>query len=330
MAAGSFGAGQVEGIMGRLTKSLTDIADAFEAAVSPLKKFVDAISPGQVQVFNLAMRDLNATIGSAFIPVMQVMTEGVRRAAAILNPAVDALAPAFRSLSEALLSFMLPAVQTTSHALKSMSPLIEGIGDALHLLGDFLGVVNVIMLSLKDALGDFFKALVGGGAGGGLKSIFDQIKEGLQRFLVTLITVSAQIAKAFGATGFIEHLQKNLQELTKTTGGKGGVSGVHITGLEQISKDLAQAAATAAGGGQKGRGIEDIANEALKQIGDIASGVTPLSKEVTTLVKTVLDIYNFLKAASSGVAEQAQAVGQAASNAAQTVKEAAKKVFWPF
>ena len=292
MSASSFGAGQVEGIMGRLTTSLTGIADAFEAAVGPLRKFVEAISPGQVQVFNLAMRDLNATIGSAFLPVMQVMTEGVRRAASLLTPAVDALAPAFRSLSEALLSFMMPAVQTTAHALKSMAPLVEGIGQALHVFGDFLGVINVIMLSLKDALGDFLKTLLGGGNSGGFKSVFDNIISALQRFLVTLIVTSAQIAKLFGATGFIEYLQKNLRELAAPgTGGKGGASNVHIAGLEQISKDLAQAAATAAGGGAKGPGFEEIAKEALKQLEDINKGLNPLGGLVDSLKTKIIEAF---------------------------------------
>jgi hypothetical protein len=109
----------------------------------------------------------------------------------------------------------------------------------------------------------------------------------LQKFLVTLIVTSAQIAKLFGATGFIEHLQKNLEEIAKPgTGGKGGVSNVHLAGLEQISKDLAQAAATAAGGGTKGRGLEDIANEALEQLKKMGDN-NPLQEELTKLAEKV-------------------------------------------
>jgi hypothetical protein len=315
----SFGHDQVEGVMGRLTAALTDISTAFERAAGPITKFVEAISPGQVQVFNLAMRDLNATIGSAFVPVMQVLTEGVRKAASLIVPAVDALAPVFRSLSEALLSFMLPAVQTISHALKGMAPLFDGIAQALHTLGDLFGVINVIMLSAKDAFADFFKAFLGGGAGGGLKDIFAGIKDAVYRFMITLITVSATIAKIFGATGFIDHLKKNLSELAKPgEGGKGGgFANVSIKGIEQIGKDIAQAAATAAGTGQKGKGIEELAAEALLKLDGVVNSVTPLEKILTALPGLIGEaVARAIGGAKAAVAEQAQDIIKATDPAA--------------
>lgn len=282
-----FGKGQVEGVMGRITQSLTDIADAFEAAVGPISKFVDAISPGTMQLFQMALRDLHATIGSALLPVVNVMTDAVKKASQMLVPAVDALAPAFRSLANALTSFMMPAIQVTSHALKSMAPLLESVGDVLKTMGDVLGVMSVLLLSIKDALGQFFKSLIGG-TGGGFSDMLAKLRDGVYQLMTTLLVAAAYIAKAFGALGFIEHLQKNLRELAKPgdEGGKGAaLQGASLKGFEQISKDLAVAAAQAvAGGGDDvDKKLEEWAADAVGKLDEVMKNGQTLTQVLENL-----------------------------------------------
>lgn len=284
----------LEGVLGGLSSKIADVATHFEALAGPLAKFVDALSPGTMQIFQLAMRDLYATIGSALLPVMQMLIEAVRKTSALLVPAVDALEPAFRSLAAGLLSFIMPAMQVLSHALKGMAPLMEAAGEALHILGDALGIVGVAFMSLKDAFGVFINGLMGGGGGGGgLKTMLDGLRDAVFKVMMVMITAAAAIAKAFGNTEFIKKFVENLKELQNPgEGGKGAaLAGAGLKGLEQISKDLAVAATMAAGAGEhdKEDPMKKLTERMLKELEDVGENADDMLKWAKETYQIVTD-----------------------------------------
>lgn len=315
----------VEDVMGRLTGALTDIATRFEKLAEPVSKFVDALSPGTVQVFGLAMRDLTATIGVALLPVMQVLTDGVQRAAGVLLPAMEHLQPAFRSLTDALMSFMLPTVQIFAHKMAGIADIVQVVAEALKVLGDLFGVISVIVLSAKDAISAFVNSLIGGGGGGGLADTLKNLKDAIYRVMIALLGAAASIAKAFGADSFVNALISNLKELTGAKGGVGGAAqNLAFKDFEQIGKDMALAAAQASeGGGQSSKDIRDYAKDAIANLENIAKNGTSLDKFLTERLPHIIQAaiksgFESVRATASEAVDNAKSAAGAAASAAAT------------
>lgn len=313
----------LDSVMGKLTSTLTNVSAKFEALVTPMSRFVEALAPGEIQILNQAFRDLNATIGTAFLPVIQNLGEQIHKAAALLEPATEKLAPVFDNLSNAMGNLMLPAVQVLSHTLQGLAPILDGVSQAFVVFSDGVKLASALMLSLKDAIGDFISGLLGG-QGNALSTTLEKLKDAVYRVMTVMVQAAAVIANTFGASSFTAALIKNLQELSEgKAGGVGGAAqNIQIKGLEAFTKDLAIAAASATGGDKK-KDATDFAAETvaalqkIQQDGVKIQDFVNFEKITNAITKAIREGFKQAKDAAVATASQAakgtaEAIGGAA------------------
>ena len=251
---------KLETALSTLAGSIAGVSSKFESLAEPVGKFVEALQPGQAVLFSNAMRDLNATIGVAFLPVMQQLTQGVREAAALVLPAARALGPIFDQLSGTLKDLIVNGVGRASEGMIQMVPLLQNLAEVASLVGQSFSAGFAAITS-------FFKALLGNKVSDGYKSFFDGVKDVLKGFVNWLLIGTISLAKFVGATGFVDNFVKALEEMGKRDQGgvTGGLQDVSIKGLDQFTKDLAVAAQYAAGGGS-----QKSDKEYFKELADLA------------------------------------------------------------
>lgn len=225
-------AGKLEGALNTLAGVVGNVSGKFESLAEPFGRFVEALSPGEMELFGSAMRDLNATIGHAFLPVIQQLTKGASEAAAALVPAVTALAPIMNSLGATVKDLVVISVERMASALTKATPLLDALASSARVA---VGVYDALIQTLS--------------GGSGINTLFKTLGEWITKLVTTIVSGIAALAASLGATGFRKNLIDSLKGKNRAEGGlTGGVHDVGIKGLEQITKDLAVAAAYAAGG----------------------------------------------------------------------------------
>ena len=287
----------IEGVMQKFASTLTDVSAKFEAVAAPVAKFVEALSPGTMQVFALAMRDLTATIGVAMLPIIQNLTTGLHSAANLLLPAMQAMQPIMDKLSTILVGGMLKGVQLLSHALQGLAPAGDALAAVFEVMVNAVTSAAAVMLAFKDSMGAFINSLMGGKEGATLADTLHKLKDAMQRVVIVLLQAAAAIANSFGAGGFTTSLINNLKEMQKAqaggTGVGGALQGASMKGFEQIGKDLAIAAASAVaggGGGAVGKSMEQFAEEAVKALEDMQKNGKTISEMFPEVTKFLKDI----------------------------------------
>lgn len=225
---------------------LTDITKGFTDLAAQVQQFVTALSPGAMQVFNLALRDLQATIGVALIPIIQTLTDGLHQAAGLLLPAMQKLAPVFAQLAQMFLSIMLPAVQAVSVVFQALVPLLNIALQVWSAFSTAVGALVTILATLAQTILDTIVSAFGGD----LSDYAAKLKEAIYQVTALMLKLVAAIATALGLTGFVDALLKNLNDAAHppSSGAGGAAQNIGLKGLEQITKDLAIAAASATGG----------------------------------------------------------------------------------
>jgi hypothetical protein len=77
--------------------------------------------------FERALRGLQATIGVALEPLVDVFADLMDQIADELEPAMEALAPIVKDLAEAFASGILPVVQVFSTLLQALAPVLKDL-----------------------------------------------------------------------------------------------------------------------------------------------------------------------------------------------------------
>jgi hypothetical protein len=154
-------------LFGPMFAQLARLPGIFKEITETLTSFAAKASPSQFKMFQIAVEDVQGVIGRTFLPVLELMREGVRLVGdalatflpnmAEVRAALDPLFVAFRELQGALRGLM-----------SEIGPVIRGafIG-ALQLLGNVLAFVaraaTIAVQGLRLLLDPLFKlaALVG-------------------------------------------------------------------------------------------------------------------------------------------------------------------------
>lgn len=257
---------------------VTGIGTQFESLAAPFTKFVDALAPGTMQVFALHLRDLNATIGTAVLPIVEEVSDALQEAAGIIKPIMADLAPVLRDLTHSILALLLDSLRGLMGWFTLFMPLLTTLAEIIRTLTDIWTTLSSAIRSFFVALQPIFEALLSllqdtvvgflllaGPIGWlvlGIGYIVTHIKE-LLRWVQNIIlgfarlfAITAALA-GFGSTidGMVKRLQQQQKE--KEGGVGGAIQDASLKGFEQIGKDLAIAAAYA-GGGEKKDTVEDL------------------------------------------------------------------------
>lgn len=301
-------------VVGAVTQGLGMLAGAVQTAIKEflsipdkIRPFVQAFAPSSVLVFDQAIRDVSAVIGSALVPVMNASTEVVRAFGEALLPVMRQLEPALRQLAQETLQYLIPM---TKQVVAGLGPLLDGVlglADALRpMLPLFDGLFdswrtfNALFVATHVALIDFSTALISGWTALlGLTDGYASAGDALRQFSLGLLRVVATIAKLVGAESFLASLRRSFSEQPRgSTVGFAAATNAKIETAPEWARQLAVQASMAAGAAGKSpedafrdevsKMLKDISNEKVPSLTDaIRDGFKEFFKKIDQLPDTL-------------------------------------------
>ncbi len=265
-------------------------AKAFALATTMVvasKAFVEAFSPGTVLLFNLAIRDLMATVGQGLQPILEVFTGTIRDIAAIINPLFKELAPLIRQFAEVIGGILIVVIQSLVEVIRAFEPVLKFIIDIFKVfaavikiftavitlivavLTPFLAILDALMpiidlivaafgglADIISAIALIFKSFVDGiiaiikGLFGGVDTAdtMKSLRDGIREVIKQLVIFSVTLAKKLGLDSVVDQLLKNFRP-TSPSDVVAAATNPAIKSFENIANDLALAASVAQGGG---------------------------------------------------------------------------------
>jgi len=146
-----------------VTKTIENVLvnplEAIPGLIGQIRGAVETLNPAAMVAFDLAMRDLMAVFGEAFMPIVQVATSVVREFANTLRPILQTMAPLFKRMAESIGSLLIKNIDKLTQAFERMLPFIEmyikSMIDAATRQGAIADQSAANNSSLKD-IGSFF------------------------------------------------------------------------------------------------------------------------------------------------------------------------------
>ena len=149
-------------------------ASALQSVVSASLPFVAAFSPSDVMVFNQAVRDVTAVVGSLLVPVVRQATVFIRDFGSRLLPVVEQLRPAFEAISavlgkaagqvlgvfSTLARVLVPVVKVAGELFGVLLGLVEPLMDVVGVVAEVVGVVGSVLSAVIKALAEGIKPIV--------------------------------------------------------------------------------------------------------------------------------------------------------------------------
>ncbi|HEX8158768.1 MAG TPA: hypothetical protein VF526_15390 [Solirubrobacteraceae bacterium] len=273
------------------------VLGAFSELGGKMTQFVGALNPAAVQVFDVAMKDLSAVVGTALMPVFSVLTGAVKQASNLLLPVAQELAPVFAQIAEAGMQVFQPMMQLFANVVRyAMTPL-QVLADILTGIAPLYQAYYTIAATLVGTLAELLGSLMGGG----YKDAMKQTQTAFQKLANYAVIAAGALAKMAASVGFGagNTFLKNLIEAAK--GGKqGAAEGLgaatqgRVTDIRSFEKEQMAAAFTATQGmGDAAKTQEAYLAEAVKTLEGIQGGALD-AKEVlrkigNDIVKAVTD-----------------------------------------
>ncbi len=282
--------------VGFLSGPIRATGAAFTSLAQKLVPFVEAFAPGAVLAFNQAMRDTSAVVGSALLPVLNVMTGIVRHVGDALIPVAQKLAPILQTLADTVGKIIGVWVNTFASvlgafadAIRPLMPIFEGLGSLLQAWGVIVGGL----------LGGFMKMwtnLMGVPADGANK-----LKDAFQSLAKAAVLAVGALAKFAGADSILKGMINALGGEVKKGGSTGFAvpTNVQIQDAMSFNRDLAIRAFSAQGAPDPSD-EEEWRKEALEELQKLNAGQTTtwetLKQSFASLERTGKELTEALKA----------------------------------
>lgn len=127
-----------------------DLFNEFVAVTSQLtQKYTAAFAPAEAELFNEALRDLNAVIGEQLVPVTRAARDVIRW----VGDALDGLTPLFRGLIEDGLDKLRPVFSTLGETFQRLMTFAQPF---LQLFGEvFVEVLGFVATQVEHAAASF-------------------------------------------------------------------------------------------------------------------------------------------------------------------------------
>lgn len=238
--------------------ALNQARQALLNVVGTVTQFVDAIAPSVVFELNQAFRDLSATIGSAFISVVQVAASVVRELGGVLLPVLQQFTPIIATAANAVGNLFISVVRLLVAPLQLLVPLLDifvaATAEVDKVLTDLVTIATAVVRMFVEMTQLLFGALFGNDAVGSLKEVFRQLADIVRQVIKALLTFAATLATSLGGAGYVERfaaaLDKEAKERDARAGGlKAAANSPQIQDIASIARQAQLAAFTAAGGG---------------------------------------------------------------------------------
>ena len=260
-------------------KSIGGLTALIGQATEGLDVFVAALSPGTMIQFNQAIRDLNATVATAFLPIFQTFTDVLKDIAGELAPVMRQLAPIMKSLAESIANIVLPVVKIFAAALQALMPFFQMVADLIAMVVDALQPIFALIQAWA-SLGNIMATVLLE-----LAPVFKYLAEMLKTASERLLLFAVSVAKALGAMNFVEQVKAALRHDKKV--GEHAAGTVSMKGVQALNNDIQKLAflATGGSGGERQKSdterlIEEIEkvnpNETIKSIIDVLREIKEL------------------------------------------------------
>ncbi len=249
--------------------SLEKLKDVLLGAVNAVAPFVQALAPSVVQEFSSAMKDLQATIGSALIGIVQVASSVVREIGGVLLPLMQSLEPIITSAANVIGTLFVSVVRLAVVPLEALVPVLDILVGLFTEYEKVFSELIIITTAAARVLTDWIKSIFGSDASG-IKDLFKGFFDVIRQCIKALITLAATLAVAAGAAGLVNRfgdaLAREAAERDARAGGlKAAGTNPQITDIANIARQAQLAAFTAQGGGA---GREKTDTEYLKSLAD--------------------------------------------------------------
>lgn len=279
--------GPAGAVIGALADTFGEVQKSLQAMVGTVTQFVQAVSPSTILELSQAFKSLQATIGSAFVGAVQIVSSGVREIAGALLPTMQRLTPVINALANAMTTQLTAGARVVASALEFLAPLIELVAAALSeyskVFGDVMGVASAALKTLGGLLGNLL-----GGEMAGIRDTMREMANVVRRVIAALVSFGALLAVyAGGADGvrkFADALAKEAADREKRPGGLlGAASNAQTTDIASIMKQAQQAAFISAGGaGAREKTDTDFLREIAAEMKKVADDRRSLGETLNT------------------------------------------------
>lgn len=135
-AGGGIGAalGQFAAVAG----AATQVVGALQGMFDTVKSWVAALNPGIVKIFDQELQNLNATLGQAFMPVIEMAIHFVRMFADAISPTMQALRPVIEQLTAIAATNIGVYIKFLTDTFASLVPTIQLLIPIFQLLSSVL------------------------------------------------------------------------------------------------------------------------------------------------------------------------------------------------
>lgn len=236
--------GPVGVAMGGITSVVTEATAAFGALGYTISSFVGAFAPGAVLAFQQSLYDFSAVIGSALLPVLNVMTTIVRGAADAILPLMTSLAPILDRIAEIFKGPLMAGVRQAVMVFTNLLPIVDYLVTVMEGWSSVMQAVQAIFSGFMNLITSWI-----GSFAGPIKSAAEFFRTALQNLARSAILAAASLAKLLGADSFIKGMITALGGLDKpgSATGLGAARNAQITDATSFGRTVAIAAVTAAG-----------------------------------------------------------------------------------
>lgn len=240
------GAGQVFGILKgfvgmvvKATLALTAFAalpPLMTAAVAP---FVEALNPGLLEQFNVVLRNLQATIGYAFEPIIAQAVATLRTWSGMLMPLMRELRPVMADLAhtvgEVLIAALGVLINWVRAVMFTVKPFVGIVTGTIRIMAQLMDVVTLVHGVLMETVASFFGV---DEATKTLSNVFDWFRNMLFKCVSAVALVTTGLLKMVGATEMIAKMRAAVE---RRIAEKTGVAGGLVAAPRDVSTEIGRA-----------------------------------------------------------------------------------------
>jgi len=299
--------------LSQMIQPMVDISKSFigqmKAAIVPFEQmadiasmFVRALDPALVNELGRRFRDLNAVIGIAMRPIVEVAREVTKSLADHLVPIMKKLEPLIQEISDAIGKVLIQSFDDMSIMINGMMPTLKALKDI------FVGLIGILqdVWSTFTAVGrgvaEMFKSLIGGAVGEGktaadiMKQLRDAVREAIKHLLIWSARLMMSFGWAKGVESLINGLEKSGKAEKKDSTGY-AVESPSFKAIGDLAKNIQLEAFRASAYGDKEK--KDPAQQAADFLGDIKNDLKQVladgGKTTTVMIDKIHEIIALVK-----------------------------------
>lgn len=296
-----------------VTEFATGFAVAIKKGIAPFEKIVDiassfvsALDPALVEDLGRKFRDLNAVIGVALRPIVDVAREIVKNLSDHMLPIMKKLEPIVDKISRAIQDGLNQAIEDMALFLEGMLPTMNKMSDAavvlIGILQDVYEVFNIMMRTISALIGNEFNELAGGTRS--VKEIMESLRNTVREVITNFMMLAARLMMAMG---WFKSLETFVRRGLKTDEGQakkdesGGLAvamNAAFKSIGDLSKSVQLEAFRASAQDTKAKNPAEKSNDLLegirKQIFDMMSKGDSREGDILEAVQAVKNMRDWL------------------------------------